>query len=533
MPAVLLSAVLLSAAVLVAPADLAAQVVDALSSQTQDARIPRHGEVWFEVFPSFDTWSEQFALDSPLEGTEDGEREPLEADVGGPILDRVFPSLSGTLAESLNQDAGALGFDALQPEEVSVGGLDFGTINAQVRRLNFGIRIGLLNHLSLEAEAPLVFTEVEPLFAFDTLSATVGRAAAALPGSATFFDEFAAAREMLEGMVAEGSLTPEQEAEAQALLDSSGLFLNALQRRVMEDLLLPLAGSSAGSQMTARFSSLTAGFSEFGLSLPVFPLRETASSAELAAFFAAPPVSGLAPGITERTWTVGEVEAGLRLGILDTFRPGRSVRARTTLGGKVRLPLREADRDPFHVSGDFLGLPVGDGQRDIEAAFFQDLQLGGAFLLSVSARYGIQRPDELTLRVRPPDRPWALEETEAVVERDLGDYVQVRALPQLLLNRYLSVGAEYGYWRKEPDAYRLVGDAGSVPDASPLEVETEQRLHRLGVALIYRPENPAFDPDPGPGWEFGFVFQTAIAGSGGQTPAAQRVLAAIRLPIRL
>lgn len=494
--------------------------------QIQDAELPRRGHLWLEVFPSLENWSDRF-LRSGSEAA-DGGRRPLSADFDGPILQRAFPSIAEELLADLNSDAEALGYDPMGPGDLSVGGLAFGTVNKQVRRFFFSLRYGILDRLSLEVGAPLVFTEVEPLFAFDTLSATVARASAALPQAESVLADLEAVRSSLQALVDGGSLDPEEEEEARALLASAGSFLDALQMRVVGGRFLPLGSSTAGAQMAARFAALGEGFASFGLALPALGLQEVAPSAELASLFTGDPFSAALPGVTERSFTVGEVEAGIRLGLLDSFADTTAqLRLRTAVGARVRLPIRQADRPPFHDPDDFFELPIGDGQPDLELAAYQDLLVGRRLHLNAIARLGIQMADEVTLRVHPPDRPFALPGTRSLVRRDLGDYLQLRVAPQLMLNPALSIGAEYDLWRKGSDTFRILQAGPDAQDAAPLELDTAETRHRLGLGAFLRPGGLGRDGAGRP-WLIAFTFRSAVAGSGGRTPASQLVTAAFR-----
>lgn len=506
-----------------APAALLAQA----PPQLQDAGLPRRGHLWLEVFPSLENWSDRF-LRSGLEAA-DGSRRPLSADFEGPILQRTFPSLAEELLADLNADADALGYDPMGPDDLSVGGLAFGTINKQVRRFFLSLRYGILDRLSVEVGAPLVFTEVEPLFAFDTLSATVARASAALPQAESLLADLEGARSSLQALVDGGSLDAEEEEAARALLAAAGSFLGALQMRVAGGRFLPLGSSAAGAQMAARFAALEEGFASFGLGLPALGLREVAPSSELASLFTGDPFFAALPGVTERSFAVGEVEAGIRLGLLDSFADSAAhLRLRTALGARVRLPLLRADRPPFHDPDDFFDLPIGDGQPDLELAAYQDLLLGRRLHLNAIARLGIQMADEVTLRVHPPDRPFALPGTRSLVRRELGDYFQLRVAPQLMLNPALSIGAEYDLWRKGSDAYGMLQAGPHAPDATPLELDTAETRHRLGLGAFLRPGGLGRD-GAGRSWLIAFTFRGAVAGSGGRTPASQLVTAAFRL----
>lgn len=470
------------------------------TAQFQDARRPEPGRLWFEITPVLENWSDQFALDSPDPDVADGEREPLFRDFDGPVASRLFPGPDAFLAE-VNGDAAALGFAPLSASELSFGGLDFGTISAQRRRIELGIELGILDRVSFEARAPLVFSEVETSFRYDSASATVFAASTAFSTGSSFFTDFQMALADLQALIDGGTLDPAGQAAAIALRDGSDAFLAALSGRVAEAGFLPIAPSRAGLEMTSHVDSLAAEFESFGLVLPDFALPDVATSESLGLLFGPPPVAGSLPVSSEEAWSIGEVELGLRIGLLDQIsRPGRArteggsgaggsghggVRFRTTIGGKLRLPARTGLRPTAESPADFVGLPRGDAQRDVEVALYQDVAIGGSLILNAAARYGVQLEDELRLRVRPPDRPFAFASSLAAVRRDLGDYLQLRVAPRLRLNAALSLGLEYDLWRKGSDRYELLEQPGGVADAAALELETEMTRQRIGLGLFY------------------------------------------------
>lgn len=537
------------ALLLLLPAGLPAQDPHILP----DARLPRAGEVWIELSPALLNWSDRYAPG--------GGREPLEADFEGSILSRLFPAFDDALLTDLNEGAQALGYDSLGAGDLSLGALDFGTLNVQAWRALASVRVGILDRVAIELGAPVAFTDVEPLFAWDTAAATVARAASALPGGGSFLSGMEDARATLQQRVDEGTLAPEEQAAAVSLLDDSDLFVAALRARIEEDRFLPLSGSGAGSQLLGRFGALSDGFATFEIELPSLDLQESPGVADLQALFTGEPLFGPLPGTRKSSVDVGEVEAGVVVGLVDTARDrDRRLRLRTAVGAKLRIPIKDADAPPFRDRTDPFRLPIGDGQRDVELSAHQDLWLGSRLRLAAAGRVGIQMADRLIVRVHPPDRPFARPETEAAVRRDLGDYLQLRLAPQFILAEVMSVGLEYGYWRKGADTYRLLEEVPEIPDAGPLEVETRETRHRLGIGVFYRPgaaerrrgaerlpagaERPdagrpdAGRPDAEPEesgalpWRLGLVFQWAVAGSGGRTPASQLLTATFRLPFR-
>lgn len=557
------------------PAGLAAQEPHIL----QDARLPQAGEVWIELFPALLDWHERFDVG--------GDRLLVRSRFEGSILSRFFPPITDQILAELNDGSTALGYEPLASEEVSVGGLDFGTVHAQVLRALASVRVGVLDRVgfldrvAVELGLPIVSTRVEPLFAWDTAAATVARASVALPDAGSFLSDLGDARSGLQARVDAGELTAEEEAQALALLEDSGAFLDALQARVEEDRFLPLASTGAGGQLLTRLDALAQGFSAFEVAFPSLALRDSPGVADLQAFFTGEPLSGRLPGASDQGFEAGEVEAGLLVGLLDTSADREAgLRLRTSVGAKLRIPTRDADAPPFADRTDPFRVPIGDGQRDVEIAVYQDVWLGSRFRLGAAGRGGIQSPDRLLVRVHPPDRPFATPATEAAVHRDLGDYLQLRVSPQYLLNDVLALGAEYGFWRKGADEFRLLEEVPGLADAGPLAIGTRETRHRLGLGIFYRPgegrrsrgrapeaeagadeagtEEAAADEAPtreagadeagevaerrdrsdrAEGrkplpWRIGVVLQWSLAGSGGRTPASRLLMATLRIPFR-
>jgi hypothetical protein len=488
-----------------------------LVPQNEDARLPAPGEVRFRVAPVLQNWHREFG---PA-GTE----APLAADLDGPLLDQIHPDPSAVLS-SLNEDAAALGFAPVSEEEAALGDLQVREINANARTVAFRVDVGVLDRVALDLTVPLVRTELEPFFAYDPSGATLGGAAGAVQDPGSYFVSFGASRDALQAMVDDGELSAAEEDQARALLEASGAFGTALRDRVEENGLVPLAGTRAGAEMVSFYGQLQAGFDDFGLSLPPISLPSETTAGFLDGFFvgtlAADPL-----GPAARGWLAGETEIGLRLGLLRGFtREGGGFELRTTVGARARLPFRDANAAAFVQPSDLLGLPLGDGQRDVELSLYQDARLGGWLLLDATLRYGLQLSDRLVVRSRSPERPLSLPDQVVSVDRDPGDYLRARLAPRVVLNPFLSLGLEYRFWRKSEDVY----SSGNDTDVSALSLESGQTRHRLGFGAVYRPAPPEEDEASTSVPEMGFVYQTAFSGSGGETPVAGLVTFHVTVP---
>lgn len=282
----------------------------------RDARIPQAGSLWIEISPEFYNWNEQFAEGST--GVSDGSREPLFADYDGSVAARLFPGLDPML-ELVNRDASALGFTPVTGSELDLGDLDFGSIDVFVRRIPLAFQFGIGGFAAIEVLAPLVKTEVETGFVFDSTAANILRAETALADAAGFFTQLDAAQAQLQALVDGGTLSPEDQATATQLLSDSEAFQGALNSRISGQQYLFTSGSSAGQQMTGYYGGFETGFQTFGIALPGFGLPENATRSDLNAYFERDPVLGQPLGKVVRGWAFSEIEIGARFKLLDTF----------------------------------------------------------------------------------------------------------------------------------------------------------------------------------------------------------------------
>jgi len=578
----------LAALLVMGPAAAEGQVRD------RDARIPRAGSLWIEVAPEFYNWNEQFAKNSPT--VNDGSREPLFADYDGSVASRLFPGLDPML-DVVNRDSDALGFTPLTRNELDLGDLDFGSIDVFVRRIPLAFQFGIGGFAAIEVVAPLVKTEVETGFVFDSTSASILRAETALADPAAFFSELDAAQAQLQGLIDGGTLSPEEAAIAGQLLSDTEAFQGALDSRISGQEYLFTAGSSAGQQMTGYYGGFETGFQAFGLTLPGFGLPASATRPDMNAYFDRDPVLGQPLGKVTNGWAFSGIEVGARFKLVDTFgwperpepepegsagapaapphalppsadpeadpelavqepqeeeeaagdaddsvpvetgaivdpepldRPG--VRFRTTVGARYRFAASNPDEAPYVDPDLFLQQPIGNGQADVELELYQDIAFGHRFMVVAGATYGIQLQDELVRRVAPTDQLYGYASQKITVARDLGDFLQIVISPRFALAEAMSLAIEYTFWDKGGDAYRATTDG---VDATPLGQETSQTRHSLGIGAYYRTTRLFAAGRAGIPIDLAFLWQTAISGSGGQTPAAGVVTVSARMPIQL
>jgi len=508
-----------------------AQLQRSYQVQIEDARLPGHGELRLQVSANFETWSDEFTRYNASQA--DGQRRPLSADYAGMITGGYFPGAAPLLAD-LNSDSDALGFDPIASADFRQGKLEFGTVTASQNTFWLSFSLGLLDRVALELAVPVVQTTADPSYGFNPAGSTMTTAASVVPDSNLFFGDYATSLIQLQNLIDGGTLSPPDQMTAEALLGTALEFGQALSRRVRGNLVMPLGGTPAGDQVDGRYSNLESGFMTFGLNLPEFLLPTQTTGSDLVGFFTQSLVIAELLAKTTQGYSLGEIEPALKVGILDTFdeEDASGLELRTAAQALVRIPTGAADQAPYLNPNNFISLPVGDGQWDIELSLFQDVGIRW-FLLNFAARYGVQMSDQLTLRVRTPTLRFALAETEATVKRDLGDYFSLRLSPRVRLGKVVTLGAEYDYWRKGQDSYALVTTEGTVGNADPLEVQTGQTRHRLGISVSYSTLGKYREGLANFPVELWFVYQGSLAGGGGQTPASELASLSLLFPVSL
>ena len=264
---------------------------------------------------------------------------------------------------------------------------------------------------------------------------------------------------------------------------------------------VPLRGSAAQRAVDASVASYNARFAALlGSAGPLTGAVQGAVPATSGDYQAllTDPAGGFAYD-TLRTRSrigVGDVEVGVRLKLIDTFRgreAGRLAPAglnlRTTVAGTYRFGTGRAD-SPSNLTD----VATGDGQNDVEVASLTDLVFGSRGWLSLVARYGRQLADELPVRVPFAGSGTYLPAfTLQTVQRDLGDFVQFEATPRVALGSAIAFEAQYRFRRTQADRYAgtftvtdtLTGTTAVPLDAAVLGANSEREEQRVGGAVTY------------------------------------------------
>jgi len=99
--------------------------------------------------------------------------------------------------------------------------------------------------------------------------------------------------------------------------------------------------------------------------------------------------------------------------------------------------------------------------------------------------------------------------------------------------REMSVDGIARYWRKGQDSYALVSTDGTLGNADPLEFQTGQTRHRLGISVTYSTLQKYREGAANFPVELWVVYQGSLAGGGAQTPSSELASLSLLFPVSL
>lgn len=503
-----------------------------LAAQYPHASVVPRGALRLSFEPELTTYDMRYGPD--------GELEPLGLDLS---TDSAGPNFLPTLLAPQLAVRSITG-DAMYA--ITAGAVAT-RLDADIRRFPLNVALGLTDRLTFTASLPIVTTRTQVDLTLDNSDANVGwnpavpnaQNPAGLGQIQQLLGELDAGATFVEARIAAGDFGCPASATCD---DARDAVMQA--RKLAGDLMLltgvgvldatgtppfaPLAGSAAGLAVIAAIDAVSARLLSFGASavttalpLPDEPISADDINAVLTeATFG---YNALPLAFAKRRNNLGDAEVGLRYAML------RSPAVRATLATTVRLPTGTLD-SPAH----FADLGTGDKQTDVVGGVELALEPGTAVALALSASYTLQLGQQLRRRITVPERPIALEAAETLVQRNLGDIVQVSVFPSLRLSGAFRVYLAGHYFRKSRDEVTLAGTAVAptgFPGAEPVEAlerETEMERLSLGGGVYYRSTE-----DRGGGGklpiEAGIDYRTAFDGKGGLTPSPSRINFYLRL----
>ena len=386
------------------------------------------------------------------------------------------------------------------------------------------LEAGVTSRLSFGVLVPFVSARTEAVFSVNprgsggnvsTNPARLRDADAAT--NALLVTQVTAARNLLATQLATCTANPGSSANCPAVLASAPALTSAATAfaqgiatvygttRANGATFVPYTGTAADSAIRTRVSSLRTQFAQFGIDAIA-----TSTTGPVPATGALTPLSlqnaiadsslGLvaAPLRTITRQGIGDIEVSAKLRLFDSFGFGsdtvryhpRGMNIRQSVGAAFRLGTGSIDQ-PNH----YLDVGTGQGQNDIEVRSFTDVVYGRRFFASVVARYTLQLADEQLLRITDtPAQVFAPRYRERLVNRNLGDQLELELTPRWIINEYFSIGAQYLFRHKPEDAfsgtYTVSPAESGLPspltlDASTLRLGTAVTEHRAGLGITF------------------------------------------------
>jgi hypothetical protein len=526
---------LLLGAALQLPSTLPAQAVTGVSD---DATLPRRGELRVSALSVWNRWYERYAPNGTV--------QPLGTDFN---FDTVgvgqFENL-GAVQNSIRSLAGLPGFMA-----------SLGTSRVQVHddilSTPLSLELGLTNRISLSVMVPFVTatsnvnfvmnpTGHEPTLGFNPTLIARG----ALSADSAFLAQFASASVQLNLAISRCAATPSGSGCAQlnanpaaprALISNADSYAAGLAqvyggRGAAGNLFVPIAGTVAQSAIEAKVAAYRAMYAAYGISA-ITATGPLGAQAPLTAADMQTVLTDSTFGVnakplaTSVTRGIGDIEVGMKVNLFDSFHGSDSARLspkglnwRQSVGGIYRL-----GTGTLPSPADFTAIGTGDHQSDIELRTFTDLLYGPHFWISLVGSYTAQMADQLVLRI--PDSPTQVilaSYRQETVKRHLGDIVDIQVNPHWVLNDYISLAGQYFYRHKSADAYTgtfTVSDlAGNVAtlDAANLGIYSGASEHRLGIGATYSTVATVAKHKSGLPFDISYFHYETTLGSLGRVP---------------
>ena len=495
----------------------------------EDALVLSRGMTRLGIAPTWIRFDQRYRAD--------GETEPLAADLSTDALDPSRLSVLAPLRERLQ----ALG--PTPDVQLSLGRLRVDH-DASILSVPLSADVGIGARLSLGLVVPIVRTRSGVLFSPNPglNEGNVGinpalDSEAARTQNATLFAQFASAIDALETLITAcadpGNPDPRcpqaRTPEAQELVTMATAFAAGLTDVYSESSspFVPLSNSAFDVTIRGRITSLAQSFAGYDITdiTATGPAGATiAGYADMLRIFTDPVFGIQAEPLAPRTATsIGDIELGAMFQLFNTVRRdtlqryGTGVRA--AVGAAFRLGTGRADNPD-----DFVDIPSGDGQNDVELRTQWDLVLGSRFALALGGRYMLQLPDREIVRITEPHQPFAAFWRRHEVDRDLGDVIDAQVTPRIGLGSFFSLMGQYRVRRKAEDRhtgrFNVTDDLGApvTLDAAILDEETGQREDRVSIGLGYSTLTSVARRRARIPLEIFLQYGESIRGSGGKTP---------------
>ncbi len=446
-----------------------------LNAQWFDAQFPRSGELQVALTGQNTTVDRRFLPDGTVQPLTEMFTAFPDSQLVAPLdsldvaLTELFPTLG--LADPARSTVGPLRYDVL----------------FERTRAPIAITFAPTRWLAVFTVVPIVKTVSFSDEYVDTLVANAGPQASAFGGDPnSFFAGLGAGITTLESMVVADTLPPDVQAEAVALLaDARAIETGLLDLNELS--YVPTESAPNGTALAGFYEAVRSGFEGFELALPALALARPIDEATAMALTSGPEFGIELPESRSSGIKFGDIEAGISLQPLNTFRR-RPDGSRPTFSLRARFDAlwRFATGTPPQAQHLF-DVGTGDGQSDVELRGAIDVGLGSRFWLSLFAGYNMQMEGEVERLVTSRALPIQPGAYTALVKWDPGDVLTLAAAPRFNFTRNITFSFLYLLTQRGADVVRPVeavpGDAAFVP--ADLEEGTEYTARSLGFAARF------------------------------------------------
>jgi len=484
----------------------------------EDALVLPRGVFRLRTLAQWTSFNERYGMDTP--GRPDGALEPLGVDFS---LDTVgvkqFPTLA-TLQTGLQQLTG-------NPSWYATLGNTVVGLRDRVTTFPLVFEAGISNRLSIGIQVPYVRAQTTAFFNVNTtgIQGNIGfnpalGGSTASAQNATMYAQFTTAASTLQASLNACSADPNaspscptllaNQATANNLIANSRSFAGGAVGPVggafspqggvyTTSPFVPIAGTDAQLAIEAHVAAFKALYQQFGVN-SITTTGPFASQSRLTVTDAQRILTDPSFGFSADSLQsvnrshIGDIDIGGKLNLFDSF--GRNTRSRlsptgfnfrTSIGGVFRLPTGQIESPD-----NFIDVGTGRGTKAIEGRWFSDVLLGSHFWQSFTLRFNKPFSDEQEMRILDlPDEELAPLYRKQMVERQLGSTFEFETAPRLVVNDFLAISGWYMYRHKQQDHYTgtftipaaVTGFSDITLDASTLDLETEQKEHRLGGGI--------------------------------------------------
>ncbi len=513
-----------------------------------DATIPARGAVRVQFSTSITDFSHRYGQGTT--GRADGALEPLGIDFSVDTLGATqFPGLA-SVQSALRSLTGNNAFTLNLGRASLIG-------QVRVQTTPIQLEAGLTRWLSLGVMVPIVSARNQVQFNINpgdkggNVGFNPGRVTdAAAAANALLVTQVNTARTQLAALVTSCTGNPGSNAQCASILAnapainaSAAAFATGLAQVYGTSLntgspFVPIAGTAADSAIRNRVTTFRTQFAQYG----VTAIAATTLGPSRATTVVTPDgmqrviqdsTLGLlaAPLGTVTRQGIGDIEVAAKVRLFDSFgirsdtlqfKPD-GMHLRQSIAGVYRFATGKID-----LPGNYLDFGTGQGTAAVEVRSFTDVVFGRHFFASLIARYTVPFADQQLRRITDtPNQVFAPSYRERLVNRNLGDQLQIEVTPRWILTDFFAIGAQYMFRNKAEDAFSgtftvppsASGLATPVTlDASTLRYETAATEHRIGIGLTFSSVAAYARHKASLPIEVQYFNSRTIAGSGGAVP---------------